>query len=185
MKSRIINKRLVTRYFTSPVSTRLLWRLKPNEENAEVFHTFNKWTGSMLPLSFILNNKYEIFEDQARINRPDAFPQIKMKIERHLLPKVKKIKPTSIEAFAIANDLTLIIKERDSSFGDSIKFYAYFKNAEFKSESASILFGTYSGNGATEKVAIKDYIPKISGKVMVLNATHGNNRREIKVPILS
>jgi len=51
-----------------------------------------------------------------------------------------------------------------------------------KTTSSGVLEGTY-GNGKNPEEAISDYIEKISGKLLVLNAMSKENRREYKVPL--
>jgi len=92
-----------------------------------------------------------------------------MKIIRELQPR------DTIEAFAEKHGLTMSVVEYSWGFGAS------FEHAE--TLSGSILTSEY-GMGAIEDDAIADYARKISKKRLVINATGGESRREIQVPIL-
>lgn len=59
---------------------------------------------------------------------------------------------------------------------------ASFECVETKnSESDSILRGEY-GDGDTPQEAIEDYVEKIKGKLLVVNASGGNTRRQLTAP---
>ena len=104
-----------------------------------------------------------------------------MKIERHLVPRM------TIGEFARANDLTMVVRERNprdmEDFRCTYRFYARFKDSDLKE--GPILSGEY-GNGHSEEEAIRNYAALISGRLLVINAySHaGASRREIRVPIL-
>lgn len=102
-----------------------------------------------------------------------------MKIERQFIPRAK------LEDFATQNGLVMLVKERNliqlGHLGITSRYYAYFQGAEIKE--GSVLKGVF-GNGATEDEAIRDYIPQISGQILVVGAMEGV-RREYEVPILT
>lgn len=103
-----------------------------------------------------------------------------MKIERHFQPR------STIEAFADAHDLTMIVYERKPSdlgfcWTERIRFFAHFKNANVKD--GSTIVGVF-GNGATPEEAIENYAPEISGKLLVINAG-SPERKEVQVPLLT
>jgi hypothetical protein len=92
----------------------------------------------------------------------------------------------TLEQFQFVHRLTLEIQRRDGDFrGTDSEYYAHFKNGvcglvEVKGN--GVLIGE-SGNGRTEKQAIRDYVRRIVGETLVIDAMSGN-RREIKVPKL-
>lgn len=94
-----------------------------------------------------------------------------MKIRR------EQIKSGTIEQFAEAYDLTMVVRERNLPVGDFNRYYASFEGAEVKD--GAVLASEY-GNGVSEDHAISSYARNISLKTLVFNA-YGPNRREIKV----
>lgn len=97
-----------------------------------------------------------------------------MKIEREL------IKNPTIEEFAEANDLTMVITERVGDIHPDARFVARFRGAETKD--GVMLLGV-AGNGKTELIAINEYARRISNQLLVINAM-SPTRREIPVPTL-
>ena len=73
----------------------------------------------------------------------------------------------------------------------NIKYYpnqngrwsASIKGAEMKEKSSSCGLLSEYGSGKSPEAAINDYISKIIGKLMVINAT-GDDRREHVVPVI-
>ena len=62
------------------------------------------------------------------------------------------------------------------------RWSARFEHAEIKeSKSSGVLISEF-GNGKTPKIALENYITSIKGKVLVLDATGGDKRREFVVP---
>jgi hypothetical protein len=60
------------------------------------------------------------------------------------------------------------------------RYFARFDDTDVKEDGCLI---GITGDGDTPELAVEDYIPKISGKLLVLDA-FGSGRREIQVPIL-
>lgn len=62
------------------------------------------------------------------------------------------------------------------------RYSAQFKRTETKDDpSDPCLTGTY-GNGTSPAEAVQNYIDKIKGRLLVVNATGGNERRQYVVP---
>jgi hypothetical protein len=88
---------------------------------------------------------------------------------------------SNLETFAEANDLHMIVMERDKDFRNSdSRYYAQFEGAWVKE--GGFLAGKF-GNGRTPEEAIVDYIPRISEQTIVFG-DGTTKRRELKVPIL-
>jgi len=86
----------------------------------------------------------------------------------------------TIEAFAEANDLTMIICERPLPVGNDLRYYAHFQHCEVMDK--SMLISEY-GNGSTPEEAVAAYAKRINmGRIVVHAYTSG--RLEIKVPRL-
>jgi hypothetical protein len=94
-----------------------------------------------------------------------------MKIEMRTIPT------GTIEEFAEANGLTMVVGERDLPVGNPTRYYAEFDHSEIKD--GCCLCSMY-GNGSTPEEAIAEYAKNISMKRMVLYAMC-NERREINV----
>lgn len=89
--------------------------------------------------------------------------------------------PVTLDHFAKLNDLTMRVVEREDwqiRTGNS-RYYAEFEGAEVKI--LNMLCGIY-GNGDSFDEAIKDYIERILGDLLVINAADKEKRREIRVP---
>lgn len=94
-----------------------------------------------------------------------------MKIKYELQPQ-----PKTVDAFAVKHDLTMkVVERKDTSLP---RYYAEFEHAEVKI--GSCLHGYY-GNGWTPEEAISDYVDRIQGHTLVINAT-SKDRKEIFVP---
>ena len=90
------------------------------------------------------------------------------------------LKRSTLEEFAEREGLEMEIHERSHKDGPS-RFYAHFRRAEVIE--GGFLAGVY-GNGPSQDEAMTEYIDKISGQVLVVNAGC-TTRREIVVPILT
>lgn len=99
-----------------------------------------------------------------------------MKIRKELTPEM------SIEQFADANDLEMVIHERSKKYCSSneMRFYARFDKAEIGGD--GMLRGAY-GNGSTPEKAIEEYAQVISEEFLIISANQ-SDRREIRVPRL-
>lgn len=95
-------------------------------------------------------------------------------VERHQSSTI------TLEQFGDLHGLVMRITERGPQMDKSMRWYARFDNAEVKE--GAILKGTF-GNGHDPDTAMRDYVPQISGKILVIDAMMPT-RREIKVPIL-
>ena len=98
-----------------------------------------------------------------------------MKIETHLAERM------SIQDFADKHGLVMEVRERIGSEDKRMSFYAHFKHAEIKN---GIFLTSKHGNGTTPEEAISQYAIVISDELLVIDAL-SDNRREIKVPILT
>jgi hypothetical protein len=93
----------------------------------------------------------------------------------------------TLEQFQFVHWLALEILRRDGDFrGTDREYYAHFTSGvcgivEVKGK--GVLIGE-SGEGRTEKQAIRDYVRRIAGETLVVDAMR-NGRREIKVPRLT
>lgn len=97
-----------------------------------------------------------------------------MRIKRNFQPR------STIEQFAEMHGLTMEIRERSKDLWGNGRFIASFEHCEEKGD--GVLIGAY-GNGNTEEEAIEDYGRRISGKMIVLNAST-QVRKEMRVPII-
>lgn len=97
-----------------------------------------------------------------------------MKIKREDIPCM------TIEQFADAHDLVMIVVERSLPEGDPSRYYAHFEHCEVGGD--GILHGTF-GNGRTPEEAISAYVEEIRFKRLVVEADTAR-RREIDVPRL-
>lgn len=92
----------------------------------------------------------------------------------------KDIPSMTIEEFADANKLTMLVQERELPEGNPARYWAHFEHAE-------VLDGRIawrmSGDGATSEEAIANYAGEISCKLLVLYAGSAE-RREILAPRL-
>jgi hypothetical protein len=95
-----------------------------------------------------------------------------MKIVFNGLPR------TSLNEFAEANDLTLVVREREPEFWSRGRYFAEFDGSEIKNDGC---LATMSGNGETISLAIHDYARRLGGKTLVFNA-YRSTRREIISP---
>jgi hypothetical protein len=82
------------------------------------------------------------------------------------------IKQGSIQEFAVANNLRMLVKERRLPADDACRFYACFEDCDIKGD--GVLIGEF-GNGSTPEQAIEAYAKKISLRTLVI---HGNTDRE-------
>lgn len=100
---------------------------------------------------------------------------------------IKQVSKCTIEDFADAHDLTMIVEERNAlpitEAGFYPKYLASFDKAEDKDDTSSIILASTYGTGTMPDAAISDYAQKISGRVLVFNATSKENRIEIQCPI--
>lgn len=94
-----------------------------------------------------------------------------MKIKYVLQPT-----PKTVDSFAVEHDLTMKVVERERQ--NLPRFYAEFENAEVK---IGVCLHGYYGNGQSPEEAISDYIDRIEGHTLVVNAA-GKDRKEIYVP---
>ncbi len=62
------------------------------------------------------------------------------------------------------------------------QWWAGFENAEVLEYEGSVILKSGHGSGPTPEAALKEYIDGIRGKILVLNVTGGDKRREFKVP---
>jgi hypothetical protein len=107
-----------------------------------------------------------------------------LRVQRVVRPRLQividRIPEQTIEAFGVAHNLVMEVKERSREVNAPDRFYAYFKSVEV-SEGA-FLRSTF-GNGQTPEQAITNYAPEISMKRIVVDAMK-TTRREINVPRL-
>lgn len=100
---------------------------------------------------------------------------------------IKQVSKCTIEDFADAHGLTMIIEERNALPKTEVGFYpkylASFDKAEDKDDTSSTILTSTYGTGTIPDTAISDYAQKISGRVLVFNATSKENRIEIQCPI--
>lgn len=98
-----------------------------------------------------------------------------MKIERKL------VKEQTLEKFAEENNLVLQIFERSSDMRQytGARYYCKFDGIEVKDGHLLI---SITGNGNTEKDAIKDYTKRISEKTLVKDARSKTENRLIFAP---
>lgn len=96
-----------------------------------------------------------------------------------LLMKIhtEKIPEMTIEEYADANGLEMVVRERPVNEGANDRFYASFKNLDVKGN--HVLIGTH-GNGPTQEAAIADYGKRIHLETTVINGWDDKTRREIK-----
>jgi hypothetical protein len=94
---------------------------------------------------------------------------------------VKMLPRSTVEDFARANRLRVVVKERHPREGEANRFYAQIENAEIMD--GSMLRGTY-GDGATPDEAIAAYAREISRKRLAINAM-SPERREVEAPVLT
>lgn len=98
---------------------------------------------------------------------------------------IKQLAKCTIEDFADEHCLTMVVEEMSNLYAEKhyAKYLARFEGAEDKEDKhSSVLCSTY-GDGGTPDEAIKRYANKISGRVLVFNATSKENRIEIQCPI--
>jgi hypothetical protein len=97
-----------------------------------------------------------------------------MKIKREDIPSM------TIEQFADAHNLVMVVMERRLPEGDPSRYYARFEHCEVGGD--GFLRGEF-GNGRTPEEAIADYATAITLKRIVVGA-YTPERREIDVPRL-
>lgn len=85
----------------------------------------------------------------------------------------------TLDDFAKANDLELIVVERDRPVGDPARYYAKFRGCEVSEPGVLV---SMFGDGATPIDAVRDYIPRIMRKILV--TYRDEVRTEIPVPRL-
>lgn len=102
-----------------------------------------------------------------------------MEIVRYPVPRM------TLEDFADNHGLVLEVHERAQTvnigYGPVARYYAFFHGVEVKD--GPILSGI-TGNGDSERDAIRAYAREISNKLLVIDASKPS-RREIQSPILS
>ena len=100
---------------------------------------------------------------------------------------IKQLPKSTIEDFADEHDLTMVVDERSekSNLNNSffLKYTASFEGAEDKCDLSSGILSSSYGNGSSPDQAIYSYADKISGRVLIFNATSKENRKEIQCPI--
>lgn len=85
----------------------------------------------------------------------------------------------NIEDYADIIQADLIIRRYHSQEN---RYSASFEYSETKTcENSSILESTY-GTGKTPQNAVKDYITKITDRILIFRASGGDKRREFGVP---
>jgi hypothetical protein len=84
---------------------------------------------------------------------------------------------TALTTFAKQWDLTLILEH-----GETGRITARFENIETKN--GQLLTSVYGQDLYSEKVAVQDYVDKISGKLLVYKAMDNKQRKEINCPPL-
>jgi hypothetical protein len=96
--------------------------------------------------------------------------------------KINRQPYSALLDFEKENNLSLIVNERSFNYvkelGEDCRFYAEFEHAEVKD--GAILIGRF-GDGATVEEALLDYMKKISGQLLIVDA-YGPARQEIQVP---
>jgi hypothetical protein len=91
-----------------------------------------------------------------------------------------------LSAFAEKHDLTMEIHERPRQIMESLpgslskRFYAHFKRAEVRQGEGGLL--GLSGDGPTPSASVADYCRQLEGRLLIVNAFSGDERREIQVP---
>ena len=73
----------------------------------------------------------------------------------------------------------LIIKRHANQNG---RYTAEFERTEVKNYKESSVMVRFYGNGGTPEEAVSDYVEKIRGKWLVINAMDEEKRREFGVP---
>lgn len=97
---------------------------------------------------------------------------------------IKQLAKCTIEDFADAHDLTMIVTERNvRGISSDKKYYSHFDGAEDKEDFSSPTLESSYGNGSSPDEAIKNYAYKISGRVLIFNAASKKDRLEIQCPI--
>lgn len=97
---------------------------------------------------------------------------------------IKQLAKCTIEDFADAHDLTMIVGEmmhKDAQIFS--RYIAHFEDAEAKDNEHSTVIGSSYGEGRSPDEAIKDYVRNISGRLLVIDALSSENRREIQCPV--
>jgi hypothetical protein len=87
---------------------------------------------------------------------------------------------STIEDFAKANGLTMVVKER-SPKSEHPRYCAQFEDVEIKD---GVMLTSAYGNGETEEEAIEAYSKDISGETIVLKA-YKKGRLELVVPLIT
>ena len=94
---------------------------------------------------------------------------------------IKQLAKCTIEDFADAHDLTMMVTELAANSG--WKYYAKFEGAEDKVDLSSGMLESSVGHGYTPDEAIRDYSRQISGRYLIFNAASKKDRLEIQCPI--
>lgn len=88
----------------------------------------------------------------------------------------------NLKQFAAKNNLRLVVEKRSSEVvPESMRFMARFDKCDIK---CGIFLLSECGNGATEQDAINDYICRISGKTLIVDAMK-EGRKKIDVPVFN
>jgi hypothetical protein len=87
----------------------------------------------------------------------------------------------TLDEFAVANDLKMVVHEREFPSSIHATYYAKFEECDIVE--GSFLKGAF-GNGATPYAAMADYCNEISQKTIKIDS-YGTNPRVIYVPILT
>lgn len=92
----------------------------------------------------------------------------------------RAIPESSLEAFAVAHDLTMEVVERGADMRTFVgsRYYANFVNVEVKEGN---MLSSAFGNGNTPALAIAEYTRRISEKLLIVDA-YKPQRREIQAP---
>jgi hypothetical protein len=97
---------------------------------------------------------------------------------------IEQLAKCTIEDFADAHDLVMLVTERNvRRISSDKKYYARFDGAEDKEDSSSGTLESTYGNGGSPDEAIRNYAYKISGRVLIFNAASKKDRLEIQCPI--
>jgi hypothetical protein len=90
---------------------------------------------------------------------------------------LEKIPEMTIEEYAEANDLEMVVRERETRLDADDRFYASFRNADVRGD--HVLIGVF-GNGNTPEEAIFNNAHKLDLKTLVVDWHEDKKRREIK-----
>lgn len=87
----------------------------------------------------------------------------------------------TINDFADGLQLSLCIIRRPKSKRGDAKFCCYFEDSLVKDSSASPIISSAFGLGKSPKIAIRNYVAEIRGKILVLGGL-GPDRKKFEVP---